>query len=243
MTTPSMWAMGEVTLDGHTVSGLTLTLQPGFTVSGRLQFSGTMAPPDPTRLRITLSPVTNPGQVNLGTSPAIVNADGTFTITGVTPGSYRMTAMIPGARPDLPGWVLASAVAEGRDMLDLPLQIGQNISDVMLTFTDSPAELSGALQDPAGRPAPDYSIIVFASDRTFWTPQSRRIRAMRPSADGRFIMRSLPPGDYLISAVADIEDGEWFDPNVLQQLGRVSMPITIADGEKKTQNIQVGAGR
>jgi carboxypeptidase family protein len=242
-TTPALWAMSEIVLDGQNVSGLTLTLQPGFTVSGRLDFKGTLAPPDVSRLRIQLMPITSPGQVVSGVSPAVVNADGSFTMTGVTPGQYRVMASIPNVRPDEPGWVLMSAVFNGRDALDLPLELRQSVSDALLTFSDRPAELSGSLQDPSGRPSPDYYIVVFAADRTHWSPQSRRIRAMRPSAEGRFIVRNLPAGEYLIAAVTDIEDGEWMDPNVLRQLSTVSMKLTLADGEKKSQDIQVGAGR
>lgn len=244
-TTPSLWAMADIVLDGQNVSGLTLTLQPGFTISGRLDFKGTLAPPDVSRLRIQLIPAAaqSLGQVSLGVSPAVVNADGSFSFAGVTPGQYRATAAIPNARPDQPGWVLMSAVFNGRDALDTPLELRQSVNDALLTFSDRPAELSGSLQDPAGRPAPDYYVIVFSSDRTYWTPQSRRVRAMRPSAEGRFTVRNLPAGDYLIAAVTDIEDGEWGDPGVLQQLSTVSMKLTLADGEKKSQDIQVGATR
>ena len=125
-------------------------------------------------------------------------------------------------------------------MLDTPLTVGQNIGEIVLTYTDRAAELSGVLQDASSRPAPGYFIIVFAADRTFWTPQSRRIRAIRPGADGRFVVRNLPAGDYLIAAVADIEDGEWYDPTVLQQLAGASMKLGIGEGEKKIQDIQVG---
>jgi hypothetical protein len=238
-----LWALSDIVLDGQNVSGLTLTLQPGFTVSGRLDFMGTLAPPDVSRLRIQLMPITSPGQVVSGVSPAVVNADGSFTFAGVTPGQYRVMAATPSVRPDEPGWVLMSAVFNGRDALDTPLELRQSVSDALLTFSDRPAELSGSLQDPAGRPAPDYYVIVFSSDRTHWTPQSRRVRAMRPSAEGRFTVRNLPAGDYLIAAVTNIEDGEWGDPGVLQQLSTVSMKLTLAEGEKKSQDIQVGAIR
>ena len=243
MTTPALWAMADVVVDGQPISGLTLTLQSGFIVSGRLQFSGTLPPPDITRIRVQLMPVNTPGQVNVGVPPAQAAADGTFTIKGVAPGMYRVSAMIPGARPDSPGWTLASAIVDGREVLDAPYELRQSVQDAVLTFRDQVGELSGTLQDPAGRPAPDYYIVVFSADRAHWTPQSRRIRAMRPSAEGRFTVRNLPAGEYLVSAVTDIEDGEWYDPSMLQQLAAVSMKLTLAEGEKKVQDIQVGASR
>jgi protocatechuate 3,4-dioxygenase beta subunit len=242
-TTPSLFATTEVALDGSPVTGLTMMLQPGFTIAGRLQFSGTLPPPDASRMRVQLLPVTMPGQVNVGVPPGIVKADGTFTISGIAPGTYRLSSTAPGARPDGSGWTLVSALANGRDMLDEPLDLRQSINEVVLVFSDRSSELSGRLQDPAGRPAPDHHIVLFAADRAHWLPQSRRIRALRPSTDGTFAIRSLPPGDYLLSAVTDIEPGEWFDPAVLQQLSAGSMKITLAEGEKKVQDVQVGATR
>ena len=212
-------------------------------MSGRLQFSGSLPPPDVTRIRVTMVPIAAVRQVNIGVSPGQVNADGTFTVKGLAPGSYRISAPAPGTRFDLPAWTLHSAIVDGRDVLDAPFDVNHSVRDVVLTYTDRAAELSGALQDPAGRPAPEYYIVVFAADRAFWIPQSRRVRAIRPSADGKYVVRNLPAGDYLIAAVSDIEDGEWGDPAVLQRLAGASMKVQIVEGEKKVQDIQIGAAR
>ena len=240
MTTPSFWAMSDVTLDGQAAGGITLILQPGLTVSGRIQYSGSLPQPDMARLRVSLGPVSMPGQVNIGVPPAPVRPDGTFTITGVVPGTYRFSATLPGVPPDQPGWTLGSAVANGRDTLDVPLDLRESIADVVLTFTDRAVELTGLLLKAVGRPAPEYHIILFAAERGFWTPHSRRIRAGRPSADGRFTFYSVPAGDYLLAAVTDIEPGEWLDPTVLQRLAPGAMSIRLAEGEKKVQDIQIG---
>ena len=63
---------------------------------------------------------------------------------------------------------------------------------------------------------------------------------MRPAADGAFAFVNLPPGDYRLAAVDDIEPGQWDDPAILQQLLPASMPVSIADGERKTQDVRVG---
>ncbi len=60
-------ARADVTVDGQDILGVTLTLQAGMLVSGRIQFEGTSAPPpDLSRLRINLFPVQSPGEVSLG---------------------------------------------------------------------------------------------------------------------------------------------------------------------------------
>jgi uncharacterized protein (DUF2141 family) len=236
--TPPLWATVEVAVDGQNVSGMTLMLQQGMTVSGKIVLEGTTLPPPPlNRLRVTLTAA--PSEVNLGASAATIDTSGQFTITGVTPGKYRLTAMVPGARPDTPGWTLKSSTIAGQETLDVPFTLGNSVADAVVTLTDTPPELSGTVLDSSGQPASDYSVVVFTPDRQYWTPQSRRIQSVRPSAAGKYTVRNLPAGDYLIAAVVDVEPGEWFDPNYLQQLVGSSLKVSVGDGEKKIQDVAV----
>jgi protocatechuate 3,4-dioxygenase beta subunit len=235
-----LFAIEVVTVSGTDVN-VTLPLRAGVTVSGRLAFDATtlVPPADLSKARVNLSAVVTGAGAVLGVSAATVDAAGAFTFRGVTPGRYRITASVPGATPTT-GWQQRSAVVDGRDTLDAPFEVrASDVDGAVVTFTDRPAELSGVIQDPAGKPAPEYFVIVFARDRVFWTPQSRRIQAIRPGNDGRFIFRNLPPGEYAIAAMTDVEQGEWFDPGFLTRLLPASTPITIAEGEKKVQDIRI----
>jgi hypothetical protein len=73
-------------------------------------------------------------------------------------------------------------------------------------------------------------------------PQARRITATRPGTDGRFTFRGLPAGDYRLTAVTDVEPGEWYDPAFLNQLGSVSIPISLTEGQRKVQDIRLAGG-
>ena len=64
----------------------------------------------------------------------------------------------------------------------------------------------------------------------------------RPDTAGRFTFRQLPAGDYRLTAVTDVEQGEWFDPAFLEQLLNASIAVSLRDGEKKTQDIKVAGG-
>jgi uncharacterized protein (DUF2141 family) len=239
---PTHWARADVTLDGQDISGVSLTLQPGMVVAGRILLEGTSAPPpDLSRIRINLLPVQAPGEVSLGQMQFQADASGSFSLAGVTPGRYRLMASIPSPRPDTVGWQLKSSVMHGRDTLDLPIDLREGTDSAVITFTDRVTELNGTIQDANGQPAPEYHVVVFARDKTYWTPQSRRIRSIRPAADGKYVMPNLPPGDYLITAVTDMEPGEQFDPAFLELLSRSAMALTLGDGEKKTQDLRLGA--
>ena len=238
-----LWATADVTVDGRNVSNVVLTLQPGMSVSGRLVFEGTTVPPpaDLTRVRVTLAPVVMPGTSGevATASAGRVDAEGRFTIASVVPGRYRLSASGAGT-----GWFLGSSTVEGQDSLDFPLEVkpNQSISGAALTFVDRQSELTGTIVNERAQPVPDYSLIVYPADQRFWTPQSRRIQSTRPATDGRFAFRNLPAGDYRLVPVYDPEPGSWFDPAFLQQLESASVRVSIADGEKKEQNLRVPGG-
>ena len=136
---------------------------------------------------------------------------------------------------------MKTSVLRGQDALDQPVDIrpNQDITDGVITLTDRSTEISGKILAPTGQPAPEYFIIVFSADSASWIPQSRRIQQVRPAHDGKFTFRNLPPGDYLIGAVTDVEQGQWFDPEFLKQLVTASIKIALADGEKKVQDIRL----
>ena len=175
----------------------------------------------------------------LGTAAGRVDADGRFTITSVVPGRYRLTG--GGASQ---GWYLGSSTIDGQDSLDFPIEVkpGQNITGAIMTFVDRQSELTGSIVNDRSQPVPEYSLIVYPSDQRFWTPQSRRIQSTRPATDGRYSFRNLPAGEYRLVPVYDPEPGSSYDPGFLQQLDSASVRISIADGEKKEQNLRVPSG-
>jgi Ni,Fe-hydrogenase III small subunit len=246
----TFWGMADVTVDGTPVTDVAVVMQPGMTITGRVEFRGARAQPptDLTRVRVNLVPApTGAGNmVVMGLPTTQVDASGRFAIVGVTPGKYRLTATVPVAPGSGPGlaWTLKSAIVKGLDVLDFSLDVLPNdqIGDALLTFGDATQEVSGTLQDPTGRPAPDYTIVVFASDAKFWTPQSRRIRTTRPGTDGRFSVANLPAGDYRIAAVIDIAPNEANDPAFLEQLVPASYQFALAEGEKKSQDLRIATG-
>lgn len=240
-----MWAATELAVDGEHITGLALSLEPGLTISGQVRFEGTaLRPPaDLKAIRVTATPADVRGSVAFAPGAVSVGPDGRFAIAGVIPGRYRLTASFPGSgRPG--GWLLKSVMANGQDSLDAPLtlQPNQHVLDATITFADRLAQLSGTIQDVAGGPAPDRTIVVFPAEPALWIAQSRRIQGVRPSADGAYVIRNLPSGNYLVTGVEDVEPGEWFDQAFLQRIAPAATRISIADGEQKVHPIRVGGG-
>jgi hypothetical protein len=131
----------------------------------------------------------------------------------------------------------------GVDASDVAFEVRphEHVTGVVVTLTDRPAEISGTLQTADGKPAPEYVLVVCSADARFRVPRARRTQHVRPDINGRFIVRDLPAGDYLISAVTDLEDGQWNDPAFLEALAASSpIRISLAEGDRKIQDIRIG---
>jgi uncharacterized protein (DUF2141 family) len=237
-TSDRMWATSEVTVSGSNVANVTLMLQPGLTVSGRVSFEGVGAPPtNLRRVRITLSPFGQDASAAGATSRnANVDDNGNFTITGVVPANYSVRASGAG------GWSLKSATVGGRDAMDFSLEVTpvEDVSGLAVAFTDQSTSVTGVLQDSMGSPTANFTVVVFPTDRRYWVPQSRRITTTRPSTTGQFSFNGLPPGDYRLAAVSDVEPGIWYDPAFLQQLAGASVPFSLSPGQSARQDLRVG---
>lgn len=237
------WASTEVIADGQSEQELTLALQPALTLSGRVAFEGTGTLPEPTRVRVTLEPVLAGAQVSLATTPVHVSAAGRFAIAGITAARYRLRASVSGH----PDWMLKSSSVDGRDALDVPVDLRSSIDGAVLTFTNRVSDISGTVRDGSGRAMSGYAVVLFPSEQALWLPGARRIRSILSANDGTFRFRNLPAGEYLLGVVADAEDGEWFDREFLDPLASSSVKVTLAEGERKSQDVvaarQDGSGR
>jgi len=252
------FAEENMLVQGTDIDGVTLTLRPGMTVRGKIVYEATSKTPptDLTKTSLSLSAMSSAAADPMavaaaflggGGTSAKVAADGTFTISGVAPGRYRLNtplAMVPmpGANLMTGGWTLKSVMSGGRDIADAPLEIkpGVDVSNVVVTFTDKPSELSGTVFDGLGRVTPNFPIVVFSTDQAYWTPSSRHVQTARPSSDGQFKVTGLPAGEYYVCAVTAVDRTEVYDPAFLEQLVAVSFKITIADGQKLKQDLRLG---
>jgi hypothetical protein len=96
-------------------------------------------------------------------------------------------------------------------------------------FSDQDATLTGRVITDSGPPARPWYVVVFPVDETLRAPQSPRVAAALTDAEGRWIVRGLPAGDYLLAVVTNLVPGELSDPSFLE-------------GERKTQDLRIGSG-
>ena len=224
---------------------LQLTLRPPLKLAAQLALDSAAPPPLAGR-RVpfeSLTALSNAARPQV----SIANASGAFTITNVTPGRYLLGGpMFFGASTDSVTWSLASVVVDGTDVTDLPITIGPDAlpKSIVVTYGDRWQELSGRLTLSSGAPATDYTMIVFPANKAYWIPGSRRIRTTHPGTNGQFTLSgpgplTLPPGEYLLATVTDLDRNEEFDPALLASLIPSAVPITLQPGQRKVQDLVV----
>jgi len=154
-------------------------------------------------------------------------------MSDLMPGRYFLRATGPR------GWTMKSVYIDGREATDEIVEVkGDHFSGVNVIFTDRVSAVSGTVRDGRGAAAANVTVVVFADDERLWYPQSRHISAARTNTAGAFQINGLPPGRYLVAAVEDVEQGEWFDPAFLDQTKGGATRLTLGEGEQKTQDLK-----
>ncbi len=254
-------AVQSIVVNGQNLGGVSLVLQPGGTLSGNItvESSGTPAPGDYSGFRVEAPDVTplpfggaggGPGGGRGGAGGGgggRAEKNGAFAVGNLLPGQHYIRVAITGGGPgrgQAPTqgqgpWMLKSVLVGGQDVTDqaVDLKPGQNIDNVTIVLTDRSTEIAGLVRDRKNVPLAGMTVVVFSSDQQYWRAQSRHIQAARTDSSGAFRLRGLPAGDYLIIAVDDVEQEEWFDPTYLEQIRATATRVTISEGEKKTKDL------
>lgn len=215
---------------------VTLQFERGTTIEGRIVPPVGAAPGAVESVRLGATPVDGYTSVVPARVVATTRPDGTFVFDGVGPGKWRVTgASLP------PTWSLRSAVLDGRDTLDTPIDVrpGQTIADLTVTITDRPTVLTGTIFDATGQPTSEYSIVAFSTDRALWTVPRRVSSVTRLSSDGRFTITGLPPGEYYVAVSADLDPAQLGEASFLESLVAAAVNVTIAEGERKVQDYRI----
>lgn len=193
------------------------------------------------------APTFKPGQVSVfanpaepmvmtfGNAPSKVNDDYSFELTGLA--DRRVIRISAG-----PGWFLKAIFHGGEDVTDTGVEFtsGRSIDDLQIVVTQKATELSGLVTDDRNRPVVDSTVVIFPANRERWGYLSRYLRTVRPDTEGRYNVRSLPPGeDYLIIAVQNLENGQGGDPEFLARARDEAKPLTLNEGEIKAVDIKL----
>jgi hypothetical protein len=238
-----LYAMTEVSIAGVDVAGLTLVLEPVPLIEGRVVFES-QGPPraDAGNVNVTIVGLPTPGQATPSVSRAQTAPDGTFRLAGLVPGRYAVSAAATNQLLADAAWIVKSATAGGRDVLDSLLEVraGERVPEIVITLTDRKSQITGLLVDKEGRPVPELSVVVFGTNPASWRQFSRWVRQpIRPASDGRFTIDGLPPGEFYVAAITSFDPQEWYTAPFLEQVAPGAVKVTLGEGERRVQDLRL----
>ena len=171
-------------------------LRTGPRISGRLVFEGTRPQLTPDQIQqtsISVSPISGATAIQMITAPKRVEPDGRFSTVGFPAGRYLISASAPSQPGQPTPWRMKSATRAGRDVADEGLDLeAEDITDVVITFTDQPSDITGTVTDAKGQPDGTALVVAFPADSDSWrqgNPNARRIRSARVTTTGTYCCR------------------------------------------------------
>jgi hypothetical protein len=216
------------------ITDLQLITSPPLKVSGRIVADpGVGLPPAPPAL--ALSPIGGQNSIYIPGQNGNAAADFTFELKA-SPGTYRLDA-----RSLPPPWSIRAIRVGMSDVTDTGIEVkpGKNVSGVEVELTNRMQTINGTVSGSAEQ-LKDCAVIVFPSDAAK-TKTSRYIRVSRPGADGRFVIASLPPGDYHIVGLDHYAPGPTPSPEFLERQRPNASSITLLEGETRTIDLRLNS--
>lgn len=231
------WALERVTTDGRQPVTISMSLERGANLAGRIVIEG--APPPPNRPVIVEIHPADPADPYSYIMDSLVthrsDASGGTSWTGLPPGEYVFTLS---SSPDAGRWI-KSVMIGARDISDEPLslRLRQDLVDLTITIGDRASELSCRVLDAIGKPVVGASVAVYTTDPRYLLP-GRRGRIGQTSADGRFVLRGLAPGEYFVLPLPSGTTGPWLDRARLAPLQALATRVIIGEGQTTTVDVK-----
>jgi len=239
---PVLWAADSVVVGAEIdVMDLTVRLQAGAPIGGRLVVDGSGPPPPSAALRsiaIRPTPLAGTSSSLMGPAGWVARPDenARFVTGPMVPGPYMaVVSSLP------PGWTLKSVTVGAQNAVDRPFELTlTGVTDLVVTITDRVSTLGGTVRDANGQSQPMATVAVFPVDKALWPPPgmaSRRIQTAAPGRDGRFSFRGLPAGEYFV--VATDWPADFSVTKVLATLMSDAARVTLNDGESRSQDVRM----
>ncbi len=234
--TPQLRLQSEIVsfhLDGADHNNIDLRLTPGSELTGTLRLEG--LPAGKRTIGLTAPDGGNFFSPGTGLSSAEVTADGSFKITGIPPGKYRVAV-----EPLPESGYLKSVELDGSAVPSgvLDLTGTGRPGRLNIVASGNGAQVSGKLLDKSGAPVAGSMAFVMLLDGPAGSPPQAFTRS---AADGTYSLRGVRPGKYRLAAVdafsfarrrasAEPATSEWYAQ---------SREIEVKEGQKLVEDLKL----
>jgi hypothetical protein len=215
-----------VNVGNENVENLRLVLRPVIQMKGRILRDGGAVPAE---LRVQLRGTRGGNGVQL----APVAADGSFTVTRLMPGDYKLAFF------GLPANMhVRSARLGTTDLLDSALHIEGVVSDSLeIVLNTNTGSLDATVLDRNKQPSAAATVVLVPSS-------GRRgrfdlYRTAATDSSGRASLTNIAPGSYKLFAWQDIEENAWQNAEAMRPFEDRGVLVTISENGRTSQTITV----
>lgn len=234
---PRLHARMSLDVGRHNIDGLELSLAPSAEVFGRIVFEGAdehvTNAEFSNQIKVMLEPRTP--VATLGVTGGRLDQTGKFKLVGVGPEIYDVdvTGLPPNAYIKTVRFGSADVTASGLDLRPG----GAALAELSLTVSRAGGQIEGTIETPE-LPAP-AGVVVVAVPEGARRAQARFFKQSFTESNGHFIMKGLAPGEYLLFAFVQIEQGAYRDEAFLRPLEDKGFRVSIVENSKNTVALKV----
>jgi len=230
--------LAPVTISDSDVENVILTVPPAVSLPGRLKIEGQSlsAVPGAARIRVQLEASIN--GVVMPSVPASqpqfqwANSDGTFILSNLPPGEYRVR--VAGLPPD---YYVKDARLGQSDVFNEPMHFsGSASSPLDVALSPNGGRIDGTIVNDKQEPMRGTEAVLIPDrqrDRT------DLYKTATSDQSGHFAIRGIPPGDYKVFAWDAIEEFAYYDPDLVRLFEQKGAPVRILESSKETLEVKI----
>jgi hypothetical protein len=234
----NMDAATTVDVRNRDVEHVSLSLAPGFPLPTRVTMEG--APPG-SPLPGGLTMLIGSSPPTQGTSPnQPVDPSGSFSIPNVGTDDTRVYVLPMLTTPVAPALNIPQSLQDvyvksakfgGVDVLNTGFRFSGEPDKVLeIVLARNAGSLAGRVEDDRRQPAGGIFVTLIPDIPTARLYRTDMYKTTSTDAEGRFEIKSLPPGDYKVFALEGFEKDAWLDPEFFKPYEDRGTAVRVGEG-------------